>query len=224
MVETTLHPPWVADLDELLTPLEQRILDLPVVANAAIDSLDNEAAQNFCVDFYPLIRDFPGWLEVLLKRSPPEGQRFFRDNMRVERRHDALWRAMGDGFGVPEERFDQVATPITAVQEFHDFLTEIGANGPFASAVAATNYAVEGVAQKIASRALWGLRHNRQLGPRGRWWLEEHAKYDDEHPKQALEVIKICVSRGEDEIESIKQAASRSLELMYAAMVESYHN
>jgi len=44
---------------------------------------------------------------------------------------------------------------------------------------------------------LRGLAKNEKIGPRGRWWLEEHAKYDDEHPVHALEIIKGCVKRGE---------------------------
>ena len=40
----------------------------------------------------------------------------------------------------------------------------------FAEAVGATNYAVEGVAQKISEKALRGLAENEKIGPRGLWW------------------------------------------------------
>src|SRR5881296_2226858 len=52
--------------------------------------------------------------------------------------------------------------------------------------------------------------------PRGRWWLEEHAKYDDEHPIHALEIIKGCVKRGE-EPQAMTDAALKSLTLMREA-------
>src|SRR3989475_5610808 len=91
----------------------------------------------------------------------------------------------------------------------------------FGSAVSATNYAVEGVAQKISEKALRGLAKNAKIGPRGRWWLEEHAKYDDEHPIHALEIIKTCVTRGETP-QSVTESASKSLDLMKDAMVASY--
>src|SRR5205809_7905105 len=68
-------------------------------------------------------------------------------------------------------------------------LTEMCRGAAFGAAVSATNYAVEGVAQKISEKALRGLAKNEKIGPRGRWWLEEHAKYDDEHPIHALEKI-----------------------------------
>ena len=83
-------------------------------------------------------------------------------------------------------------------REFHDYLTTMSRTAPFASAVGAVNYAVEGVAQKISEKALRGLGSNEKIGPRGRWWLEEHAKYDDEHPIHALEIIKSCVGKAEE--------------------------
>ena len=88
-------------------------------------------------------------------------------------------------------------------------------------AVAATNYAVEGMAQRISEKALCGLGKNDKIGPKGRWWLEEHAKYDDEHPVQALEIVKRCVARGESTA-AVTEAARTSLTLMRDAMVAAY--
>src|SRR5437870_1302295 len=79
----------------------------------------------------------------------------------------------------------------------------------------------EVVAQKISEKALRGLAKNEKIGPRGRWWLEEHAKYDDEHPIHALEIIKSCVQRGEAP-QSVTDSALKSLGLMKEAMVASY--
>lgn len=217
----TANPTWVADMDHALEPMRQAILDLPVVVEASENRLLDEPMQDFLVAFYPIIRDFPQWLGLLLARSPANGRAFFEDNIRVERRHDSMWRAMGEGFGVPKERF-RAAEPLLAdVRAFHGYLTEQCTAGPFALAVAATNYAVEGVAQQISEKALRGLAHNEKIGPRGRWWLEEHAKYDDEHPIHALEIIKSCVERG-DEPADVTAAAKRSLDLMKHAMHACY--
>jgi len=179
--------------------------------------------QNFLVAFYPIIRDFPQWLQVLLDRSPEMGREFFTDNIRVERRHDAMWRAMGDGFKVPKKRFQEPEPMVAPVRTFHTYLTEMCRGAEFGVAVSATNYAVEGVAQKISEKALRGLAKNEKIGPRGRWWLEEHAKYDDEHPIHALEIIKDCVKRGPDQPRSVTDAALKSLALMRTAMEASYH-
>ena len=222
-VQLTPHPAWVEELDRALEPYRLAVLATPVVEHSSENQLMESWMQNFLVAFYPVIRDFPQWLQLLLDRSPPEGERFFRDNIRVERRHDAMWRAMGDGFGVPRERFQKPEIVLPAVRDFHDYLTASCHGAAFAEAVAATNYAVEGVAQRISEKALRGLGKNERIGPRGRWWLEEHAKYDDEHPVQALEIIKSCVARGDDP-DAVTAAGIQSLTLMRSAMEESYHS
>ena len=220
-VQVTPHPAWVAQMDAALDPTREAILDTRIIVDASENQLAEGMTQNFLVAFYPIIRDFPRWLQVLLDRSPPEGQDFFRDNIRVEKRHDAMWRAMGDGFKVPRERFQSPEPMIPQVKAFHGYLTEMCRAAAFGAAVSATNYAVEGMAQKISAKALQGLSKNERIGPRGRWWLEEHAKYDDEHPIQALEIIKDCVRRGET-AHSVTEAAKMSLLLMKDAMVAAY--
>lgn len=221
VIQVTPHPTWVAELDGALEPARLAILDAPVVVDASENRLIDGRIQDFLVAFYPIIRDFPQWLDVLLGRSPAMGRSFFEDNIRVERRHDAMWRAMGDGFNVPKERFKRPEPMIPAVQQFHGYLTDTCRSAEFATAVSATNYAVEGVAQKISEKALRGLSKNEKIGPRGRWWLEEHAKYDDEHPIHALEIIKACVAGGASPSE-VKTAALKSLSLMREAMVAAY--
>src|SRR5437870_13703223 len=214
---------WVADLNAALEPMQQAILRTPVIEDAADNRLATARIQNFLVAFYPIIRDFPHWLQVLLDRSPDHGRAFFEDNIRVERRHEAMWRAMGDGFEVPQERFHRREPMVAPVRRFHDYLTEMCRGEPFGAAVSATNYAVEGMAQRISEKALRGLSKNAKIGPKGRWWLEEHAKYDDEHPVQALEIVKRCVERGESP-EAVTAAACRSLSLMREAMIAAYGN
>jgi pyrroloquinoline quinone (PQQ) biosynthesis protein C len=220
-VRVTPHPRWVADLDAALAPQQQAILSAPVIEDAAENRLVGPKIQDFLVVFYPIIRDFPRWLKVLLDRSPEDGHEFFEDNIRVERRHDAMWRAMGDAFGVPRQRFHKPEPLPAEVLSFHTYLTDMCREAPFGTAVSATNYAVEGIAQKISEKALRGLSKNDKIGPKGRWWLEEHAKYDDEHPVQALEIVKGCVARGESAT-AVTNAAVRSLALMTEAMVAAY--
>src|SRR5260370_31022562 len=149
-VQVTPHPKWVADLDAVLDPSREAILDTKVIVDASENQLVDGQIQNFLVNFYPIIRDFPQWLQVLLDRSPEDGKVFFRDNIRVEKRHDAMWRAMGDGFNVPKERFQIPEPMIPEVKDFHGYLTELGREATFAAPVPPTNYAVEGVAPQIS--------------------------------------------------------------------------
>lgn len=216
-----LHPLWVADLKAALEPLQQAILRTPVIEDAAENRLDPQRTQEFLVAFYPIVRDFPYWLLVLLERSPDDGRAFFEGNIRVEQRHAAMWRAMGDGFDVPRVRFHEREPLLPELEVFHAFLTVTCQDAPFGWAVSATNYAIEGMAQKISDKALRGLSRNEKIGHKGRWWLEEHAKYDDEHPVQALEIVKRCVENGES-TDAVTHAACTSLTLMRDAMIAAY--
>src|SRR3989442_9939762 len=155
---------WFPDLTAALEPMQQAILSTPVIEDAADNRLATARIQNFLVAFYPIIRDFPHWLQVLLDRSPDHGRAFFEDNIRVERRHEAMWRAMGDGFEVPRERFRRPEPGVPQACAFHDYLTNMCLAAPFGTAVSATNYAVEGVAQKISEKALRGLSRNAKIG------------------------------------------------------------
>src|SRR5437879_10937485 len=112
-VQVTPHPRWVADLDAALDPSREAILDTSVIVHASENQLVDGRIQNFLVAFYPIIRDFPQWLQLLLDRSPEDGKVFFRDNIRVEKRHDAMCRPMGDGFNGTSQCFKVTEPTIT---------------------------------------------------------------------------------------------------------------
>src|SRR2546428_9296467 len=133
-VDVTPHPAWVADLNAALEPTQEAILNSPVIEDAAENRLGTAKIQNLLVAFYPIIRDFPQWLQVLLDRSPGDGREFFEDNIRVERRHGAMWRAMGDGFKLPRERFERPEPARRPLRAFHDYLTNMGLAAPLGAA------------------------------------------------------------------------------------------
>src|SRR3989449_11631250 len=118
-VQVPPHPSWVAELDSTLEPSRQAILDTQVIIDASENQRVDGQIQNFLVSFYPIIRDFPQWLQMLLDRSPAMGREFFTDNIRVERRDDAMWRAMGDGFNVSKKRCQEPEPMLAPVKKFH---------------------------------------------------------------------------------------------------------
>src|SRR5437899_2269682 len=155
-VQVTPHPSWVADLDATLDPSREAILDTKVIVHASENQLIDGRIQNFLVAFYPIIRDFPQWLQLLLDRSPEDGKAFFRVNIRVEKRHDAMWRAMGDGFNVPRERFQVPEPMIPEVKEFHAYLTEMCRGAQFGSAVVVTGIDRRVLTANRAAAVLFG--------------------------------------------------------------------
>src|SRR3989441_4295895 len=173
LVDVTPHPAWVADLNAALEPTQEAILKTPVIEDAAENRLVTAKIQNFLVAFYPIIRDFPQWLQVLLDRSPEDGREFFEGNIRVERRHGAMWRAMGDGFKVPRERFERPEPAVPQVCAFHDYLTNMCLAAPFGAAVSAADDAGEGIAQNDPQKATPRRRRDRKKGTEGRWGVRK---------------------------------------------------
>jgi pyrroloquinoline quinone (PQQ) biosynthesis protein C len=93
-------------------------------------------------------------------------------------------------------------------------------------AVAATNFAVEGVTQGIAKSTVRGFpkyegREGVHLSRKAYAWMEAHARYDDLHPVYALEIIKRYSETAEVR-EKVKSAAQRSLAFLLMALDTCY--
>ena len=58
-------------------------------------------------------------------------------------------------------------------------------------------------------------------GPKTYKWMKEHARYDDEHPKIALEIVKRYATNNRSQMR-VMLAAKRSIELLHQALQTSY--
>jgi pyrroloquinoline quinone (PQQ) biosynthesis protein C len=137
---------------------------------------------------------------------------------------------MGQGFGLKREDMIEPAEgtrPVLRdVQSLTDWLWYINTKGSLAEAVAATSYAVEGITGDMARKAYAGFESYRgrpgvDMNPKTYKWMREHARYDDEHPKVALEIIKRYAVT--DRMRTrVMLAAKRSLQLLHLAFDTSY--
>ena len=59
------------------------------------------------------------------------------------------------------------------------------------------------------------------FGPKTYKWMKEHARYDDEHPKIALEIVKRYAINERTQTR-VMLAAKRSIELIHQALETSY--
>ena len=144
---------------------------------------------------YPFIHAFPKFLaEGLIKVEDDYSRNFLIDNIRVEKAHAEHWIWMGMGFGLTRQEMLDAAEgtmPVLRdVQSLTDWLWYINTKGSLAEAVAATSFAIEGMAGDIARKVVAGFEAYRDqpgvnMGPKTYKWFREHAHYDDEHPKIA---------------------------------------
>ncbi|MEO8039875.1 MAG: iron-containing redox enzyme family protein [Betaproteobacteria bacterium] len=183
------------------------------------------------MQLYPFIHAFPKFLaEALIKVEDDYARSFLIDNIRVEKAHAEQWLWMGQGFGLHKDDMLALAEgqrPVLRdVQSLSDWIWYINTKGSLAEAVAATSFAIEGVTGDICRKILPGFESYRgqdgvDMNPKTYKWMKQHAVYDDDHPKIAMEVVKRYATS--DRIrQRVMLAAKRSLQLLHLAFVTSY--
>jgi pyrroloquinoline quinone (PQQ) biosynthesis protein C len=132
---------------------------------------------------------------------------------------------MAEAFGLKRHDLYTVK-PLAEVDALTHWLWSINTQGTLPEAVAATNYAIEGITKDIAVTTVKGFPHYEgvdgiHLDRKAYAWMEAHARYDDLHPQQALEIIKRYATTMElqDRVTFVTQ---RSLEYMLLAFETCY--
>jgi pyrroloquinoline quinone (PQQ) biosynthesis protein C len=229
--ELHLHPQWVGSLHEYIKPCWDDLLSGAWVQGVLAGQLTIEEMQGWMLQMYPFIHAFPKFLaEALIKVEDDYSRAFLIDNIRVEKAHADHWLWMGVGFGLRQDEMLALAEgrkPVLRdVQSLTDWLWYINTKGSLAEAVAATSFAIEGATGELARKVMSGFESYRDnprvdFSPKTYKWMKEHARYDDEHPKVALEIVKryAVVDRMQTRV---MLATSRSLQLLHQALLTSY--
>lgn len=222
----TPDPAWVIEMDQYLGPYRQAIWNSKLVQETSSGQLSLRQVKGWSIQFYPFVEYFPQFMATYLaKATDPMSRAFLIENLRVEKRHADQWIDMAKGFGVPKEELFN--TPIIpGVEALTHWMWSITGRGSFVEAVSATNYAIEGVTQGIATIMVKGFAkyHGKDgvlLDNRAYYWMEAHSSYDDLHPLEALEIIKLHATTSELQ-QKVKHAAKRSLEFLFAALEACY--
>lgn len=190
-----------------------------------------EEMRGWMLQIYPFIHAFPKFLaEALIKVEDDYSRSFLIDNIRVEKAHAEHWIWMGMGFGLSSEDMIDLAegnrSVLRDVQSLTDWLWYINTKGSLAEAVAATSYAIEGVTGDLSRKVISGFESYRghpgvDFGPKTYKWMREHTRYDDAHPKIALEIVTRYATT-ERLQKRVMLAAKRSLQLLDQALETSF--
>jgi len=223
-------PLWVASLYEFVAPHWDGLVNGPWAESVASTRLSVEQMRGWILELYPFIYDFPKFLaEGLIKVEDEFSRTFLIENIRIEKAHAEHWLWMGEGFGLNKQQMLDLAEGKTSVlrdvQSLTDWLWRVNAKGALAESVAATSFAIEGVAGALCRKIAAGFESYRgqpgvDMNPRTYKWIREHAHYDDEHPKFALEIVK-RYALTEQMQRQVMFAAKRSLELLDLALLTS---
>lgn len=229
--ELSVHPQWVESLQGYIKPYWDGLLQGQWCEGVANTRLTVEEMQGWILQLYPFIHAFPKFLaEALTKVEDDYSRSFLIDNIRVEKAHAEHWIWMGQGFGLSRQELldaaDGTRPVLRDVQSLTDWMWYINTKGSLAEAVAATSYAIEGIAGDIARKVTAGFEAYRgqpgvEMGPKTYKWFREHAHYDDDHPKIALEIVKRYATTERLQTK-VMLAAKRSVQLLHNALTTGY--
>ena len=224
------HPRWVSSLYEFVSPHWDAVVNGPWAESIVSGRLTVQQMQGWILQLYPFIYDFPKFLaEGLIKVEDDFARTFLIENIRIEKAHAEHWVWMGEGFGLERQQMLNLAegeTPLLRdVQSLTDWVWRVNTKGSLAEAVAATSFAIEGVAGALARKIsegfeAYGNRPGVNMNPRTYKWIREHSHYDDEHPQFALEIVK-HYALTERMQRQVMLAAKRSMELLNLALMTS---
>ena len=231
MQELSPHSQWVESLHGYVKPYWDELLQGEWAEGVANTRLSVSEMRGWILQIYPFIHAFPKFLaEALIKVEDDDSRSFLIDNIRVEKAHAEHWVWMGMGFGLKKKDMLDLAEgsrPVLRdVQSLTDWLWYINTKGSLAEAVAATSFAIEGVAGDIARKVTAGFEAYRgqpgvEMGPKTYKWFREHAHYDDIHPKIALEIVKRYATTEKMQTRAMI-AAKRSIQLLHNALLTGY--
>lgn len=224
-------PDWVDSLNGYIKPYWDDLLHGDWCEGVANTRLTVAEMRGWILQVYPFIHAFPKFLaEGLIKVEDDYSRNFLIDNIRVEKAHAEHWIWMGMGFGLTRQEMldaaDGTKPILRDVQSLTDWIWYINTKGSMAEAVAATSFAIEGIAGDIARKVVNGFEAYRdmpgvQMGPKTYKWFREHAHYDDEHPKIAMEIVRKYATTERMQTK-VMLAAKRSVQLLQNALETGY--
>jgi len=220
------YPAWAQDMVEACASARDRVATHELFYRMREAQLDDKQTYTFLVGVWPVIEQFPQYMaQNLLKvqygrtRGHDLARRFLIRNMRVEQNHADHWLewAGASGIGRDDLLYGEVPLETHALSHWCWHTCE---RDTLAAAMAATNYAIEGVtgdwSALVCSSNVYENTFAPEVRAKAMKWLKLHAKYDDTHPWEALEIV--CSVMGTDPTrrgaELIRQSVTTSYEYM----------
>ena len=232
-IELTDHPEWVEDFLDEISSYEDEILEGECFGKMCRGELPITTFRQVMIDFYPLVENFPKYMALILSKIPMENNKkcnmaryWLIENLNIERKHADWYRDWIWGFGVPKEATDIEVHPSPAVDAVNNFLWKICTYGTIPEAIAGLNFAIEGPTGKWSRRVYENISNYENLdgvevSPKSVIWLKAHAKYDDHHPEEALEIIKEFAHEPKEQAR-VKRAAIHGMTYYAMAAKSSY--
>ena len=231
-LELTEHSDWARDFWDSLVPIKDRVVTHPLFTEMAAGTLSSERWRRALLGFYPLVENFPKYMGLNLakvERGKPgheEAKIWLIGNIKVEQRHAFWYQDWASGFGITVEEMDSYL-PSPAMDAVNHYIWEMGRNASLEEGIAATNLAIEWATGEWSQQVVKGMKKYAETGVaeinrHTMAWLRAHASYDDEHPHEAMELVKRIATSTERQ-QAALAAARRGLEYYLLALEDCYN-
>lgn len=218
------YPAWAQDLVDDCAAARERVAHHDLFRLMRDAALDENQASMFLVGVWPVIEQFPQYMALNLLKvqygrtlGHDAARRYLIRNIRVEQNHADQWLEWALASGVSRDDLLHGEVPPEAHALSH-WCWHSCERDSLAAGMAATNYAIEGVTGDWSALVCSTDKYEQSFPPEARAkamkWLKLHAKYDDTHPWEALEII--CALMG-------TRPTRRGVELIRSRVVTSYN-
>jgi pyrroloquinoline quinone (PQQ) biosynthesis protein C len=225
----TANPSWIEGLIAREQPAWERVTKGPAFTTTAAAATEGEfpAAmwRTIVLEFWCVVEAFPKYMGLTLAKttfgkSPRDylAREWLIGNIAIESMHAAWYIDWARAHDVSEEQL-VAHRPAPETAALHEWLFSVAHRGSLPQAIGAINYAIEGTTGMwckdvyAAFQRYYGDHPERE---RSLAWLKAHAVYDDLHPIEALEIVKLAAHP--HEYAEVESSVVRSLELFAAAL------
>jgi pyrroloquinoline quinone (PQQ) biosynthesis protein C len=236
LMDVNSYPVWLGDIVHQCAAGRRAVVDHELFQAMREGDLQPTAMRRFLIGVWPVIEQFPQYMAMnLLKvqyhagRGHSMARTYLIRNIRVEQHHVEYWIDWAQAHGVAREELFY-ATRSSAAEVLSHWCWRTCDSDPLAVAMAATNYAIEGVTGEWAAAVCAAEEYSGKFTPdlrhKAMKWLRVHAHYDDSHPWEALEIIATLVGPHATarEVAAIKAAILKSYEYMVMAFNDCLTN
>lgn len=228
LMEPASYPAWLQEIMVDCDQARRAVVDHEIFRMMGEDVLPAASMRHFLAGVWPVIEQFPQYMAMnLLKveigsRGHEMARKYLIRNIRVEQNHGEYWIDWAQAHGVT--RAELVSRWRSGfVDALSHWCWHTCERDTLAMAMAATNYAIEGVTGEWAARVCAAQKYENGFPPELRKkamkWLRVHAQYDDMHPWEALEIIATLLGNRPSmrDVDSIQVAVLKSYGYMHMA-------
>lgn len=217
------YPAWAQALVDDCSAARAEVADHPLFHHMRDNTLTTAQIRAFLVSVWPVIEQFPQYmaqnlLKVQFGRAAGHdmARRYLIRNIRVEQNHADHWMAWSEAHGISLDELLHAEVP-SEVHALSHWCWHSCERDPLAAGMAATNYAIEGVtgdwSALVCSADTYEQAFPAEVRAKAMKWLKLHARYDDEHPWEALDII--CTILGQ-------RPSAQDVALVRSRVLKSY--